>query len=222
MCSLGATTRYGKQGATINMTTAVKPLIYRTVEGIEVPYGPISAKLIGMVSAKYPTDTAKPPTYKFVDVTEEVQELPHDEDSIESEDTSPEDKAAWDVYQAEKINLIRKHNDEITRACLLYGVKLPLPDDDAWLDPLRYLEIDIPDRDESPHDFLLFWLFTEILKTPYDIEELTNAIISGGRVLREMRAVAASTFPGSLVNGNRGDSSATNGEDTAEPEGMVA
>lgn len=201
--------------------TATKPLIYWTVEGIQIPYGPVSSKLIGMVGAKYPTDVP-PPTYKFKDVTEENIEMPHDEESIKSDGTPESEKLAWAAYLVEKERLLAKHNEEIIRVCLLQGVKLSPPEDDSWLDAYRYLEVDIPDPIDNPHDFKLFWLFTEVLKSEHDTYELTRSIMNGANSLREMRAVAASTFLDSVGKRNGADLGATSSEDSREQQGVVA
>lgn len=187
-----------------------KPLTYHTLEGIEVPYGPVSSRLIGLIDTQYPTDI-DPPTYKFVDVTGEIQELPHDATSIESENTTDEEKKAWDDYLAEKDRLIKKHNEELIRLCFLKGIKLSLPEDESWLEDHRYLKVPIP---ENPQDLKLLWLFTEVVKVEHDIYQLTRAILGAANAYLGMRAVAASTFPGSV--GQR------NGTDASEPDEATA
>lgn len=195
-----------------------KPLVYHTLEGIEVPYGPVSSKLVGVIDTKYPTDV-DPPTYRFEDVTGDFIEAPHDEETIKDERTTPEEKAAWVAYEAEKARLVKIHNEEMIRLCFLQGIKLQLPEDDSWLDTHRYLGADIP---EEPHDLRLYWLFTEVVKTEYDIYELTRKIMSAAGAYLGMRAVAASTFRGEMGQRNGADSGESSEPVTEEQQGMVA
>lgn len=195
-----------------------KPLIYRTLEGMEVPYGPVSTKLTALVDIKYPTDVP-PPTYRIETITDDFEEHPHDAESIKSESTTDQERAAWAAYEAEKERLTKKHNEELIRVCFLQGIKLALPDDDSWLDPHRYLGADIP---EDPHDLRLYWLFTEVVKTDHDIYNLARAILGAANAYLGMRAVAASTFRGALGRTGGADASGTDDEDSAGEQGMVA
>lgn len=198
-----------------------KPLIYRTLEGVEVPYGPVSRKVIGQINTDYPTN-AQPPSYSMETVTGEIATFPHDETSIESASATPEEKAAWVAYLAKKAEQVERNNQETIRACFVLGIKhdlLPLPEDDAWLAPYRYLGMTIP---ENPFDLKLFWLFQEVVKTEHDVYGLTREILGAAGAYLGMRAAVASTFRGEMGKRNGADAREPDNATTGEPQGMVA
>lgn len=195
-----------------------KPLTYLTLEGVEVPYGLISTRIAGDLELKYPTD-ASPPTYKVESITGDTVEFPHDEESIESESATPEEKTAWAEYLIRKAEQTKRYNEEMVRACFLLGIKLSLPEDDSWLAPYRYLRLDIP---EDPHDLKLFWLFKEVVKAEYDIYELTKVILGAAGAYLGMRAVAANTFRSALGQPNGAETAGPDEAVAEEQQGVVA
>jgi hypothetical protein len=204
------------QGATMS-----KPLIYRTLEGVEVPYGPVSRKALGQINIDFPTN-AQPPTYEVVTVTDEVVLFPHDEESIKSESATPKEKAAWVAYLAEKAEQVERNNEETIRACFVLGIKhdlLPLPEDDSWLEPYRYLGMTIP---ENPFDLKLFWLFQEVVKTQHDVYALTKEILGAAGAYLGMRAAVANTFRGEVGKRNGADAREPDESATTEQQRVVA
>lgn len=208
---------------------AIKPLIYKTLEGREVPYFPVSQRITAAVAVRFPT-TATPPTYKVPILGGEAgyEEFPHDQDSIKDEATPQEEKDAWQQYLVDKYLQDAKRSVETVRVLLLEGVNLELPQDDAWLkrQKRRGAQVPIlPDTSEMEEgeaedalglyedELKLYWLQTEILKTEYDTTEIALAIVRAERGYLGLRDAASATFRGALGQSNGADAKATHDAD---------
>lgn len=208
---------------------AVKPLIYKTLEGREVPYFPVSRRITAPIASRFPT-TATPPTYKVPILGGEAgyEEFPHDEDSIKDKATPQEEKDAWQQYLFDKAVQDSRRSGEMVRVLLLEGVDLRLPDDNAWFKRQKRRGAEVPESPDTSKmepeeaeeaeelhqdELFVYWLRTEVLKTDYDVNTLALAILNAQDGYLGLRDAASATFRGALGQSNGADAKATHDPD---------
>lgn len=219
---------------------AIKPLTYKTLEGREVPYLPVSRRITAAVSSRFPT-TATPPTYKVPILGGEAgyEEFPHDADSIKDDATPQEEKDAWQKYLVDKYLQDQKRNVETVRVLLLEGVDLQLPGDWGWLRRQRRRGAETPappdtsgmepsEQEEALESYedemFIYWLQTEVLKTEHDVTSCALAILNAQDGYLGLREAASATFRGALGQPNGADAKATddaNGSGAGQSEQVV-
>lgn len=209
---------------------AIKPLIYKTLEGREVPYFPVSRRITAPIASRFPT-TATPPTYQVPILGGEAGylDVSHDEDSIKDKATPQEEKDAWQQYLVDKYVQDAKRSVEMVRVLLLEGVDLKLPDNNAWLRRQKRRGAEVPEfpdisemepeeteeaKELYQDELFVYWLRTEVLKTEHDVTSLALAILNAQDGYLGLRETASATFRSTLGQSNGADAKATH-----EPDG---
>ena len=108
------------------------------------------------------------PTYKAITASGAVEEHPHDETTLQTD----EDRAAWAAYTAARQALNREINERTTRVLLLEGMVCGEPPAE-WLAKQKRYGLDVP---EDPDDRKLAYIETEILRTTDDIMQAAMRI----------------------------------------------
>lgn len=161
--------------------------IFTTSSGVEVQVKSISPFLVDKVTrasaAKYP----KAPVYRFEDVTGEIQELPHDEDSIKSEGTTDEERRAWETYKADYARAEAEASERLLNLLLFYGIG-DVEERTGWEEAQAEFGIEVP---SSPVARKVHYLTTELVPDPSDLAKL-GQLIMGTRGEEEEAAEAAS------------------------------
>lgn len=123
------------------------------------------------------------PTYH----TEAGEDLPHDEDSLETD----EDRAAWKKYQ----DILKKHAEYVgaktMRFVLFYGVDMNPEDDQNWQNRQQFWDIEIPD---DPIERKIHYIQSELIFSQSDIEQILYRIAKMSGVKPEVVDAAAATF----------------------------
>lgn len=110
----------------------------------------------------------EPPTYKMQTLTGEI-EFAYDEQSIQDESVSDEEKARWRKYLEEKEGVERQRREKLIDILFAKGVEVAVPDD-GWEDDQRFLGLEVP---ENPTARRIHYLQTEVFTSAQD---LTDAI----------------------------------------------
>lgn len=209
---------------------AIKPLIYKTLEGREVPYFPVSRRITAAVASRFPT-TATPPTYQVPILGGEAGylDVPHDKDSIKDDATPQEEKDAWKQYLVDKYLQDAAREVESVRVLLLEGVNLELPESDGWLRRQKRRGAEVPEPPDTSEmesdegeealesyedELFVYWLQTEVLKTKHDVTACALAILNAETGYLGLRDAASATFRGTVGQPNGADAKATD-----EPNG---
>jgi len=143
-----------------------------------------------------------PPTYT-VETAGGSEEFPHDETSIQDENTTDEDRAAWAQYLADSAEYDRIMKDKCASAILRRGI-LEHPENDDWVAEQEYDGANVP---TEPYERRMHWIYTELFATPLDlarcIAQITR-ISAEGMPEDRIRAIE-DTFQRALGGAERAD-----------------
>lgn len=181
----------------IEDTQEETPKVFVTSMGIEVPLRAISPLLMQRVHSSVPLP--QPPTYEVEIVGGAKQTFYHDEESV-AED--PEAKRLWDQYKDDLAEARALRNNRALRVMLYKGTAMQLPEDDDWIDEHKFLGLDVPD---DPRELYQYYLETEVLGSPQDVERLMNAISELMGVKTEDVNAAMESFRDPMGEGRNGE-----------------
>lgn len=177
-----------------------------TVAGRVVYIVPVSRilteKIRAATIAEYEArgETLTIPTYFVYTVAGDVQEFPHDKETIK--DAPAADVEKWRSYHITQGALSREISARITKFLLLRGIVIDNSEMERALKTHASFHIDIPDNESER---IIHYITTEILPTPLDIINATQAIMllsMSGIEEETLRAVEAS-FRGALEKAGR-------------------
>lgn len=156
--------------------------------GREIKLAPVPQMLVEKVrdAAMRSVDVPPAPTYEVqIGDGEGTATYYHDATSVQT----PEEKAAWDAYQAA---LARQNQAAATRVMNFYYTRgIAEEMDGGWEAEQRYFGVEIP---EDPIERKLHWIQTELLVSPVDFQEAIVAIMEASGVDEEATRAARSSF----------------------------
>lgn len=143
---------------------------YTTTYGRELEVEPISIILIQKLQTALQKDyknrgiSLEPPTYCTELPSGDRQCFNHDEETIQDDSTSDEERAEWGEYQENLSEFNSELGDRVLGAIVM---DQPVDFEDGWESKLEWLGVDIP---EDELDRKLLYMTTRVLKTPTDIQ----------------------------------------------------
>jgi len=179
------------------------PETFTTSTGVELILKPISPLLAGKVrtSVIWP----EKPTYQAKTVSGEIEEHPHDETTLETD----EDKAAWLKYLLATAQAEGELNERISKMLFKRGIDyktLKLPKNESWIAEQEDMGITVPD---DPLQRKMHYVETELLASKEEIKSLILRLMAMSGVDEEVIAAAERSFRGEVE-----------GEAAGEPEDL--
>lgn len=168
---------------------------FKTVEGIEVEYGPISLAELEMAEKAIEREYRErgepidPPTYEVEVAGGGKVKHFHDENS----DKDDAAQAEWLLHK-DALNRMQGDQTAVRSQMIFEGIKVQLPEDDAWMRRQKKYRIPIP---EDPEERLTHYIMTVIFKAPSDVMDISMEIMrlsAKGLVPREAIDAAEATF----------------------------
>jgi len=185
-----------------------KQTIVVTSLGRELPLKPVSPYLIEAIESGVQKEWIKEfgalptvPTYE-IEVDGNTIQMDHDLttlDDTDDEDEATANRVAWDKYQSD-MNLLRaRRTQRITKALILRGCDIQIPEDDAWYQEQKALGADIPENTEAdPQALRFYYIVSEYIGSTKDLLSLIEIIMSFISVDEEDVESQMSKFPGEL------------------------
>lgn len=186
---------------------------FTTSRGIVLEFLPIPA-LLEKLQAQH--KLPEPPTYEVKTATGVIEHHTHDETTLETD----ADKAAWAEYQKNLQEATARLNLGLMRLVMLRGVKVEMPEGEAWIAEQQFIGLTVPD---DPLERKMYWLETEALASANDYAQMLAGVMAASGLSEEVVAQAEATFRGALgQNSNSEPASENNGHELADQPAVRA
>lgn len=100
-------------------------------------------------------------------------------------------------FQRQTREWMAERGRKLNEIYLVLGTEIELPDDDEWLEPLRFLGI-LPKEPENEYERKLFYIRYHLVKDPDDITRMREAIYSLTWPSEEEVKAIGESFPGQV------------------------
>ena len=138
---------------------------YTSSRGVRAIFRPMPLRLQSRIRVALEKEWPRPeiPTYEAETFGGDVDELPHDETTVEGD---PEAEAEWAEYQQELEDWEAEFNDRQFRALALSAMDLPDVDYEEWAERMTLIGLEVP---ESTHERKLEYVETEFIGSREDV-----------------------------------------------------
>jgi hypothetical protein len=176
---------------------------YTTTTGLHVRLKAMPLKLIDKSNAS--VIDPEIPKYTMEVLGGDVQEDILTEDVVKSFEVSDPEigKKYREIYTNYMIALDKASDtrrEKFIKILLLRGIDFDIPDEDAWLEEMNELDIEIP---ENKLKRKLFYLDTEVMANPRDMSAIFDGVMSISGVPSEALADARDSFRNLLADEER-------------------
>lgn len=127
-----------------------------------------------------------PPTYTTKLPGGGSQTHEYDQEAIDDASTPEEDKKLWEQHLKDVAEFNTDFSEQSMKMILYDGIQCEMPED--WEEEQRWMGIEIP---ENKFDLKVHYLQTEVFKTPLDLQNVVQKIMSASMKGVDEEAVAA-------------------------------
>jgi len=157
---------------------------FTTERGVTITFKGIAAILDKLQqSNKFPDA----PTYEVKTALGATESFALDESSADT----PEKKAQLADYQKRLAEAQMIYYRRHTEACLMFGVAVDMPKDDAWVKRQEFAGITVP---TEPLERELHWLNSELYGSPADLENIILGVMRASGTDEEVLSRMADSF----------------------------
>lgn len=116
-------------------------------------------------------------------------------EKVETSLETPEEWAAWNAYEAESRRLTKEFSERLLKTILLRGLKLEMPQDDAWVREQEFMGYTVP---QDPLERKMYWLETELFSTKAEIQEVVVQVVQASGTNEEVISAMERSFRGDV------------------------
>lgn len=138
-----------------------------------------------------------PPTYAATTAGGDVENHFHNETTLDVEG-DPEQTAknhkAWEEYIAERDRINAELSERMMKLMLIKGTEVEMPNDDEWIEEQVFVGADISKIPEDRLGRKYYYIVTEVIGSPDDLNNIMNTIMKISGVGEEAVLAAEASF----------------------------